>query len=185
VLHDCNDNKFSRRYRAAPVTALASLLLLAACDDIKAPEPGYLGARLDRGPAPVTVTETGGYHGNLLTAGVEPLIPPTRADQAVGAQLAHSMKPAERVVLAEVSQQAAVAERLTKLDWQATSSSGEVSASGWAMPVSDPYLSSHGLVCRDLRQALSQPDGLKVEAVSLCREELAGGLAVWTLEHFP
>ena len=183
--HGRDDSKFGRRHGATAATILAGLLMLAACDDIKAPEPGYLGARLDRGPAPAPVTFTGGYHGVLLSGGVEPMIPPGRADSAVGAKLARSMHPDERLALAEASQQAAIAEITAKLDWQTVSPSGQIASSGWVMPVSDPYLGRHGRICRDLRQALARPSGPMVEPVSLCREGVGGGLTIWTLEHFP
>jgi len=113
------------------------------------------------------------------------MIPAARADEAVGPPLVHSLQPKERLALAEASQQAAIAERNSRVEWSTTPPECKCGASGWVMPVSDPYRSRHGLICRDLRQAVTRPQGPRVEAVSLCREEIAGGLAIWTIEHFP
>jgi len=158
--------------------------LLAACD-VSLPQPGFLGREIDSGPTPAPVTETGGPHGALLSGGQEPMIPATRADEAVGPPLAHTLQPKERLALAEASQQAAIAERNSRIEWSAAAAKGTGGASGWVMPVSDPYRSPHGLICRDLRQAVARPQGPMVEAVSLCRQQIAGGLAIWTLERFP
>jgi hypothetical protein len=169
---------------------IAALLLLpvAACG-LPYADPGFIGRRLDHGPTPAPVTETGGAHGALLSGGTEPVLSATAADRAVGPELARWMKPAERRALAEASQHAAVAERNSKLDWSSAAApavpDAAVGASGWVMPVSDPYRSQHGVICRDLRQELNRPDQPLMQAVSLCREEMPGGVAVWTLPHFP
>ncbi|HYC14800.1 MAG TPA: hypothetical protein VEC75_11150 [Stellaceae bacterium] len=57
--------------------------------------------------------------------------------------------------------------------------------SGFVVAVSDPYLSSHGLICRDLRQALVHGEEPTIAAVSLCREDASGGAHVWIASHWP
>jgi len=57
--------------------------------------------------------------------------------------------------------------------------------SGFVVAVSDVYLSSHGLICRDLRQALVHGEEPTIAAVSLCREDASGGAHVWIAAHWP
>jgi hypothetical protein len=40
-------------------------------------------------------------------------------------------------------------------------------------------------LCREVRQALARADGVIVQTVNLCREEIALGGSVWTLAHWP
>jgi len=68
---------------------------------------------------------------------------------------------------------------------QASAPEAPPPVSGWVAPVSDPYLSSHGLVCRDLRQALMHGEEPTVAAISLCREDSGGGAHVWIASHWP
>jgi len=113
------------------------------------------------------------------------MLPAARADEVVDPPLARSLQPKARLALAQASQQAAIAERNSRVEWAIASPTGTVASQGWVMPVSDPYRSEHGLICRDLRQAVARPEGDVIEAVSLCREETAGGLAIWIRGHFP
>jgi len=146
----------------------------------------------------VTVTGSGGLHGELIGGSDQSPVPVELVDSVVGSELRRWLSPADRAALAEASQQAAVAERNTKIAWgtqpppagaQGASgtddSAGAPGVAGWAAPISDPYRTTHGAMCRDVRQALTRADDVIVQSVSLCREETGLGGSVWTVAHWP
>ncbi|HXP74352.1 MAG TPA: hypothetical protein VN823_09410 [Stellaceae bacterium] len=181
--------------------ALGGTLLLAACGWVPGewtPPAGFLGRQVNPRPDPVTVTGSGGLHGELIGGSDQSPVPVELVDSVVGSELRRWLSPADRAALAEASQQAAVAERNTKIAWgtqpppagaQGASgtddSAGAPGVAGWAAPISDPYRTTHGAMCRDVRQALTRADDVIVQSVSLCREETGLGGSVWTVAHWP
>ncbi len=187
--------------------ALGGALLLAACGYIPGewtPPAGFLGRQVNPRPDVPPVTYSGGLHGELIGGSDQSPVPTELVDSVVGSELRRWLSPADRMALAEASQQAAVAERNTKIAWgqqpapptatdqNAPSVDGAAPAApappgvgGWASPISDPYRASHGELCRDVRQALTRPDDVVVQAVSLCREETGLGGTVWLAAHWP
>jgi len=178
-------------------------LLLSACGWTGewTPPAGFLGRQINPQPVAPPVTNTGGLHGDLIGGSDQSPVPVELVDSVVGSELRRWLSPADRLALAEASQQAAVAERNTKIAWgqqpapppdadQGASNAPPPappapSVGGWAVPISDPYRASHGALCRDVRQALTRADDVVVQAVSLCREELALGGTVWVAAHWP
>jgi surface antigen len=175
--------------RARLGLALGGALCLAACglvpEDWRPPPAGFLGRQFDPGPPPVTVTNTGGLYGEVIAGSDQSPVPAELVDAVIGGELRRWLSPADRAALAEASQHAAVAERNTKVAWQARPPNSAAGVAGWASPVSDPYRATHGALCREVRQALARADDVIVQTVSLCREEIALGGSVWTLAHWP
>jgi len=169
--------------------ALGGSLCLAACGWVPGewtpPTAGFLGRQVDPQPAPVTVTKSGGRHGEVIAGSDQSPVPAELVDAVVGGELRRWLSPAERAALAQASQHAAVAERDAKVAWGAQASNGAAGVAGWASPISDPYRATHGGLCREVRQALARADDVIVQTVSLCREEIALGGSVWTLAHWP
>ena len=167
--------------------ALSAALLASACGlnprSLVADVTGPL-------PPPAPIDEAGGLHGAVIGGDEAP--PPMTlalADAAIAPELRLRLQPTERQALAEASQYAATAKRGEKIAWplpapDAPPDKPALSA-GWVAAVSDPYLSSHGLLCRDLRQALARGEGSAIEPVSLCREDASGGAHVWVAAHWP
>jgi surface antigen len=161
------------------------------------PPAGFLGRQINPRPDTPQTTNSGGLHGELIGGSDQSPVPQELADAVVGSELRRWLSPADRMALAEASQQAAVAERNTKIAWgqQVTEPkppSGDGAAppapagvGGWAAAISDPYRASHGMLCRDVRQALTRADDVVVQAVSLCREETGLGGTVWVAAHWP
>lgn len=147
--------------------------------------PGFAGREVRAAAAPQATTEDGGPNGALIGAGREIHVPADLVDSTVGAEIGRWLSAPERQVLADASQKAITGVRNTKLAWTATAPGGDVTAEGWIAPVSDPYRSVHGQICRDVRQALVRNDQAMAQELSLCREELVGGAAVWTIPHWP
>jgi len=174
------------------VAILLLPMLLAACDtlnqwaaDWRAVPPGA-GGRVLRAPAPQeTIVENGGMSGALIGAGREIHVPDNLVDSSVGSEIGRRLSQPERQVLADASQKAVTGVRDTRLAWAAEGPDGKPTAEGWIAPVSDPYRSPHGLICRDVRQALVRPDQTLAQELSLCREDLPSGAAVWTIPHWP
>jgi hypothetical protein len=171
--------------------ALAGTLALAACGWTPSdwtPPAGFIGRQVNPRPEPAAVTATGGLHGELIGGTDQSPVPVELVDSVVGSELKHWLAPPERAALAEASQQAAVAERNAKIAWggaQPDSPPGTAGAGGWAAAISDPYRAAHGLMCRDVRQALTRAEETVVQSVSLCREEIALGGTVWMIAHWP
>lgn len=131
------------------------------------------------------MTRTGGLHGALIAGSDQSPVPVELVDSVVGSELRRWLSPPERAALAEASQHAAVAERDAKITWAAQASDGAAGVAGWASAISDPYRTSHGGICREVRQALARADDVIVQAVSLCREEMELGGSVWTVARWP
>ena len=165
------------------------------------PPAGFLGRQVNPPPPPVTLTESGGLHNELIAGSDQSPVPKELADSVVGGELRPWLSPPDRLALAEASQHAAVAERNAKIAWglqpapppadaspaapvAATAAPAPV-AGGWASPISDPYRAPHGELCRNIRQALTRADDVVVQTVSLCREDLALGGSVWVAAHWP
>jgi surface antigen len=186
--------------------ALGSTLLLTACGYIPSnwmPPAGFLGRQVNPRPDAPQTTNSGGLHGELIGGSDQSPVPHELADAVVGSELRRWLSPADRMALAEASQQAAVAERNTKIAWgqqaarpsdaeqKPPSDDGATPApltsavGGWAAPISDPYRAGHGALCRDVRQALTRADDDVVQAVTLCREETGLGGTVWVAAHWP
>lgn len=186
--------------------ALGGTLLVAACGYIPGewtPPAGFLGRQINPRPATPPVTDAGGLHGDIIGGNTQSPVPVELADSVVGSELRRWLSPADRMAVAEASQQAAVAERNAKIAWgqqpapppnaDQGAPSGAAppapppspSIGGWAAPISDPYRTSHGDLCRDVRQALTRADDVVVQTVSLCREEIALGGTVWVAAHWP
>ncbi|HKX10115.1 MAG TPA: hypothetical protein VJN67_18085 [Stellaceae bacterium] len=189
--------------------ALGGALLLSACGQVPSdwvPSAGFLGRQVNPRPPETQATTSGGLHGDLIGGSNQSPVPQELADSVVGSELRRWLSPADRMALAEASQQAAVAERNTKVAWgpqpappsdadqkppaRAAAPTPAPAAAppgvgGWAAPISDPYRSSHGALCRDVRQALARADDIVVQSVSLCREETGLGGAVWVAAHWP
>jgi len=171
---------------------LAAPLLLAACDSMKewaqewrAVPPGVGGRELRAAAPPQSLNDNGGASGALIGSGREIHVPADLVNSSVGAEIGRWLSVPERQALADASQKAATGVRNTRLAWSATAPSGDVTAEGWIAPVSDPYRSSHGQICRDVRQALVRNDQAMAQELSLCREELVSGAAIWTIPHWP
>jgi surface antigen len=169
--------------------AIGGALSLAACGWIPGewtpPTAGFLGRQIHPRPEPVAITENGGLHGEMIAGSDQSPVPAELVDAVVGGELRRWLSAAERAALAEASQHAAVAERNAKVAWETQPPDGAARAAGWTSPVSDPYRATHGALCREVRQALARADDIVVQTVSLCREEIALGGAVWTLAHWP
>lgn len=167
--------------------ALSAALLAAACGW----NPRDLVADVTRPlPDPAPIDEAGGLHGAVIGGDEAPLpMPPVLADAAIAPELRSRLQPPERQALAEASQHAATAKRGQKIAWPLPAPDAPpdkaAPSAGWVAAVSDPYLSSHGLLCRDLRQALARNEESAVEPVSLCREDAGGGAHVWVAAHWP
>jgi hypothetical protein len=179
-------------------------LLLAACGYIPGewtPPQGFLGRQINPRPDAPAVNNAGGLHGEIIGGNEQSPVPVELVDSVVGSELRRWLSPGDRLALAEASQQAAIAERNTKIAWggppapppdapQGASSAPPPalpapSVGGWAAPISDPYRASHGALCRDVRQALTRADDVVVQAVSLCREGTGLGGTVWVAAHWP
>ena len=158
-------------------------LMLAGCAIVP---PGLLGKETNPTPPPVTTID-GGVTGVLLSGNTAPPppVPPALVDTVIGGDLIRWLAVPERPAVAAASQQAAVAERYVKIAWAAAEPNGEMRAKGWVMPVSDAYRSEHGLICRDVRQALEHGDEPVQQSVSLCRTDQGGGLWVWRIPQWP
>jgi len=167
--------------------ALSTALLAAACGWNPRSLIGGMTGPL---PAPAPIDMDGGIHGALIGGEDLPAsLPPALADAAIAPGIKSRLEPFERLALAEASQQAATAKRGQRISWPATAPAAvaetQAPDAGWVAAVSDPYLSSHGLLCRDLRQALVRGEESTVAAVSLCREDAGGGAHVWVAAHWP
>jgi surface antigen len=149
------------------------------------PSSGFLGRQVNPRPAPVTLTASGGLHGELVAGSDQSPVPVELVDAVVGTELRRWLSPPERAALAEASQHAAIAERNAKVAWAAQPPDGAAGVVGWASPISDPYRASHGAICRDVRQALTRADDAIVQSVSLCREETGLGGTIWSAAHWP
>src|SRR5207244_710925 len=146
-LHGRHDSRRGSRARIA--VALGGALLLAACGWTPGewtPSAGFLGRQVNPRPEPVTLTASGGLHGELIAGNDQSPVPVELVDAVVGTELRRWLSPPERAALAEASQHAAVAESNAKVDWAAQPPDG---AAGWASPISDPYRAGHGAICRD------------------------------------
>lgn len=187
--------------------ALGTALLVTACGyvpDEWVPPAGFLGRQINPPPPPMVVTQNGGLHGELIGGNDQSPVPKEMVDAVVGSELRRWLSPADRMALAEASQQAAVAERNAKIAWgtqqapppDAGQNAGSPDAAaapappppsigGWASPISDPYRAPHGELCRNVRQALARADDVVVQSVSLCRADLAVGGTIWALAHWP
>lgn len=184
--------------------ALGGTLLLAACGYIPGewtPPAGFLGRQINPRPDAPQVTNAGGLHGELISGSTQSPVPVELVDSVVGSELRRWLSPTDRLALAEASQQAAVAQRNTRIAWGqqpppppagadqsapgATPAPPGPTVGGWAVAISDPYRASHGALCRDIRQALTRADDVLVQSVSLCREEIALGGSVWVAPHWP
>jgi surface antigen len=171
---------------------LAAPLLLAACDSMKewaqewrAVPPGVGGRELRAAAPPQSLNDNGGASGALIGGGREIHVPADLVNNSVGSEIGRWLSLPERQALADASQKAATGVRNTRLAWSATAPTGDVTAEGWIAPVSDPYRSSHGQICRDVRQALVRNEQAMAQELSLCREELVSGATVWTIPHWP
>jgi len=147
--------------------------------------PGAAGRELRAAAPPETTTENGGMSGPLIGAGREIHVPEDLVDSAVGSEIGRWLSAPERQALADASQKAIAGVRNTRLTWAALAPDGDATAEGWIAPVSDPYRSAHGQICRDVRQALVRAEQSMAQELSLCRQELASGAAVWTIPHWP
>ncbi len=184
--------------------ALGATLALSACGYVPedwVPPAGFLGREINPPPPPVVLTQSGGLHGELIAGSDQSPVPKELVDSVVGSELRRWLSPEDRLALAEASQQAAVAERNAKVAWGAQpappppepdqSAPGPAGpaaapgAAGWAAAISDPYRAPHGELCRNVRQALTRADDVIVQAVSLCREDLAIGGSIWALAQWP
>ena len=187
-MHHVRDDIRTRGGRCLRMAAaLSTVLLAAACGWSPRDLVGSVTGPL---PEPAPVDTAGGIHGALIGGEDLPAsLPPAFAEAAIAPGLKSRLQPSERQALAEASQQAATAKRGQKISWPnaapAPASETEAPVSGWVAAVSDPYLSNHGLVCRDLRQAAVRGEEPTVAAISLCREEAGDGAHVWVAAHWP
>ena len=175
----------------ATALALASLLGLAACSQGEAGHPlgslgkidlldglrqlnrpGLLGSLIDRKPPPVSLRASGPYPGPLSDA-MPPILTTQLADQVVAAPLRASLTPDARMDLARASVLAATVATGTAVPWKAAKAQGIVVAAR------DVYISPHGLVCRDLQQAVREAGTEKIEPVTLCREDIGADRRAW------
>jgi surface antigen len=171
------------RNRVRVVTALLGLALAgctsAGLRDVNLaaiPQPGLV---FDRAPPPVTVVPNGPV-GPVLVGPAPPLVPDQLVDAAVADKLRPWLTAIERRSLAEASQRAAGLElTMQPVPWEAHDASGAKTAAGVAVAVDNPYRAVRGRMCRDMRQSLAKGDEQHEEAVTLCRQDFGGGLAVW------
>jgi surface antigen len=180
--------------RLGALASLAAVLALGGCSDAETihpfdslnkidwsgefehyNQPGLLGALIDR-PAPAVSIRASGPYPGPLSDSVPPLLDADMADRVVAGPLLPALSAQARMNLAQASILAASAATGTAVAWKAADSAGTV------IPARDVYLSRHGLVCRDLRQAVERPNAPEIEAVTLCRADIGEKRALWQPE---
>jgi len=108
-------------------------------------------------------------------------VPDGAVDSVVGAGLRDWLTYDERRSLANASERAAVAETGASIAWQAQGGADDVTASGSAVATGDPYRSHHGHVCRDVKESADKNGKTHAQTVTLCRDVIASGVAVWVV----
>jgi hypothetical protein len=140
--------------------------------------PAFLGNQIDRAPPAVDVV-SGGPTGVLLTGPYVPDVPDKVVDDVIASGLKPWLTFAERQNLAMASERAAVAVTAAPVAWSAQDGGGEVTATGSAVAVGQPFRSLRGEICRDVRQAFDKEKVPHAQTVSLCRTEIASGAKIW------
>ena len=135
-------------------------------------QPGPLGALIDRRPPAVTIRASGPYPGPLSDPS-PPLLTPAMAQAVVAEPLRSALSPDATMDLARASILAASVATGTAIAWKAADAGGTVT------PARDVYLSSHGLACRDLRQALDKPGAPEIAPMTLCRAPVGEDRPSW------
>ncbi len=102
-----------------------------------------------------------------------PVIAPEIADAVIAAPLLVSLNPEARMNLATASMLAATAATGTAVSWKAADAGGAV------VPARDPYVSPHGLICRDLQQQVQKSDQTQLEQITLCHEDIGNSHFLW------
>lgn len=130
---------------------------------------------------PAIIVRRGGLSGELLTGPAPPLLPDDAIDASVGDALHPWLTPMERRPLAEASQRAVATITGNPVPWQSTDNLGVTTAAGAAVPVSDPFRSTRGRICRDVRQYVEKSAEPHQQLVTLCREDRGNDLTVWVV----
>jgi surface antigen len=142
--------------------------------------PAFLGNAIDRAPPTVDVV-AGGPTGVLLTGPYVPDVPDAAVDGVIAGGLKSWLTFAERQNLAMASERAAVATTGEPVAWTAQDGGGEVTATGSAVAVGQPFRSLRGGICRDVRQSFAKDGTPHAQTVSLCRSEIVTGIELWVV----
>jgi hypothetical protein len=142
--------------------------------------PAPLGRAIDRLPPPVAVTQ-GGPSGSLLAGPGLPILPDHAVDSVIAPDLKNWLTFAERKILADASENAAVGETGIAIAWRAHDGADAPTASGTAVAVDDVYRSQTGYVCRDVRQSFAKAGDRRESTVALCRTNIAEGVTIWAV----
>ncbi|NIR32276.1 MAG: glycine zipper 2TM domain-containing protein [Gammaproteobacteria bacterium] len=113
---------------------------------------------------------TGGVIGGLIDdGGATGIIVGAALGGLIGNRIGAYLDERERRAMARASVEAAEsAPTGEKVAWAVPGEQDEVTASGWAVPTSDPY-EENDRTCRDLQQAAQKDGEERQQEVTLCR----------------
>jgi hypothetical protein len=161
---------------ALPLVALAGCTQLTDLTTME--HPGYIARAIYPAPPPVE-TVAGGRSGTLIGGPYALDVPDGAVDGVIGAGLKDWLTFEERRSLAAASEQAAIAVTGAPVPWQAQGGAHDGTASGSAVAIDDVYRSLRGRICRDVNQSVDKDGKSHAETVTLCRDVIASGVAVW------
>lgn len=166
-----------------PIALPLMLLALAGCTidfdrKFDMTKPGYLGVQIDQPAPPVQMIQPNPRPA-LIGSAIMPDIPDNTVDSVIGPALRDWLTVEERRNLAVASERAAIDAVGTTFAWQAQDGGEKVTATGTATAVGGVYRALRGRVCRDVRQTFSKDDQSHAQTLTLCREEIGSGVALW------